>query len=85
MGNDTIVTSVLELLRSEFITGPEASQLTISTPLISGGLMDSISTLRLVDKLEKQFSIKFAAHEVDRDNLDTVEKIAAFIKSKSVG
>ena len=52
------------------------------TPLISGGLVDSISTLKLVDFLEKKYKIEFAPHEVDRENLDTINLIEGFISSK---
>jgi len=50
--------------------------------LISDGLIDSISTLQLVDFIEKEFNIEFEAHEVDRDNLDTLSSIEKFIISK---
>jgi len=52
------------------------------TPLISGGVIDSISTLQLVDFLEKKFKIEFQPHEVDRENLDSIDLIAAFLSSK---
>ena len=52
------------------------------TPLISGGIVDSISTLKMVDFLENKFKIEFLPHEVDRENLDTIDLIAQFIQSK---
>ena len=54
-----------------------------STPLISGGIMDSISTMQLVTFLEKEFNFEFQAHEVDRDNLDTIDLISNFVASKT--
>jgi acyl carrier protein len=53
-----------------------------TTPLISSAIIDSISTLKLVDYLEKEFNIEFEPHEVDKDNLDSIELIENFIKSK---
>jgi acyl carrier protein len=53
-----------------------------NTPLISSAIIDSISTLKLVDYLEKEFNVEFEAHEVDKDNLDSIELIENFIKSK---
>lgn len=52
------------------------------TPLISGGVMDSISTLLMVDFLEKKYKIEFQPHEVDRENLDSINLIADFISAK---
>lgn len=52
------------------------------TSLLSGGLIDSISALELVGFLEKTFDFEFEAHEVDRDNLDTLALILSFVESK---
>lgn len=53
-----------------------------NTPLISGGIIDSISTLKMVDYLEQKYKIDFFPHEVDRENLDTIDLIAQFVLSK---
>jgi acyl carrier protein len=61
------------------------TELTYSTPLISGGLIDSILTMQLVVFLEETYHFEFEAHEVDRDNLDTIDVIAAFVARKVNG
>jgi acyl carrier protein len=78
-----------ESLRDEiksYITGKIAKSdsaiISNDTKLISGGIMDSITTLQMVDHLEKTYKIEILPHEVDRDNLDTVELIADFVVSK---
>ena len=53
-----------------------------NTLLISGGFIDSISTLKMVDFLEKKYKIEFQPHEVDRENLDSIDLIAQFVLSK---
>ncbi len=53
-----------------------------TTPLITGGLMDSISTMQLVTFLEKEFHIEFEAHEVDKDNFDSINIITQFVENK---
>ena len=60
----------------------EESTIEDNTPLISGGFIDSISTLKIVDHLEKKYKIEFQPHEVDRDNLDSIDLIAQFVLSK---
>ena len=52
------------------------------TPLISGGVIDSISTLKLVDFLEQKYNIEFQPHEVDRELLDTIDLISGFVLEK---
>ncbi len=59
------------------------SDFNYTTKLISSGIVDSISVLQLVDFLEQDFNIEFQPHEVDHDNLNTIDKIVEFVKSKS--
>lgn len=70
------------LLENLFDSG-SSDELTDSTPLISGGILDSISTLQLVSFLEEKFKIEFRPNEVDQDNLNTISRIANFVRSKS--
>lgn len=53
------------------------------TALISSGILDSISTLKLVDFLEKKYQFDFLPHEVDKEHLDTLQRIAEFVISKT--
>ena len=57
-------------------------QLDANTPLLSSGIIDSISTLKLIDYLEKKYNIEVLPHEVDRDNLDNLNLIKSFVESK---
>jgi acyl carrier protein len=77
--------SVKNFIIDRFLKNPNNKELTDSTPLISGGIMDSISTMQLVTFLEKKYNFEFQAHEVDRDNLDSIGVIANFVASKIGG
>lgn len=77
-----IIQVVRQYLIGEFFEGGTPDELTDSTPLISGGILDSISTLQLVSFLERRFKIEFKPNEVDQDNLNTISLIALFVKSK---
>ena len=74
--------SVREYLLKSFFEGGNVEELTDSTPLITGGILDSISTLQLVSFLEDSYKIEFQANEVEQDNLNTISRIAEFVKSK---
>lgn len=82
MEKEQITNSLIEIIRTDFFPGSEGNQINNETALISGGLMDSISTLRFVDLIEKKFGIRFSPHEVDKDNLDNVNRITEFICGK---
>lgn len=66
----------------EFLPGEDPSELTGETPLITGGILDSISTLKLVTFLEERFGVVLEAHEAGADHLDTIDRISTLITSK---
>jgi acyl carrier protein len=74
----TIKTYILD----EFLPGANASELTATTPLISGGILDSLATVRLVAFLEEQYRITIDPHEASVDYLDTIDQIAELVKAK---
>ena len=74
--------TVKQYILEEFLPGESPEQLTDSTPLVSGGILDSIATLKLVAFLEEQFKIELAPHETDTDHLNTIADIAALVQSK---
>ena len=76
---------VKAFVKERFLKNANDKELTYSTPLISGGLIDSILTMQLVVFLEEQFKFEFQAHEVDVDNLDSIDSIAAFVLKKVNG
>ena len=79
---ENIKETVRNYISESIKTGHQGYTISDNTSLISGGFIDSISTLQLVDFLEKTFQIEFEAHEVDRDNLDTLNQIEEFVQSK---
>lgn len=73
---------IKELLLNGFIQIDKPDELENSTPLISSGILDSITILQLIDTLEKEFSIAFEAHEIDRDKFDSIDLINDLVNSK---
>jgi acyl carrier protein len=68
----------------EFLPGVPASELTDSTPLISGGILDSLATVRLVAMLEERYKVEIEAHEASISHFNSVSDIAALIRDKKV-
>ena len=73
---------VYKFLIDNIFEGKDDGQLSDDTALISTRLMDSIIALKLVSYLEEKFNIELEAHEVDQENLDTINKIVDFVASK---
>ena len=66
---DEIRDAVHDYILREFLPGEQPDNLTDDTPLITGGILDSISTLKLVTYLEERFGITVEAYEAGVDNL----------------
>jgi acyl carrier protein len=73
---------VRDYILREFLPGEDSSELTEDTPLITGGILDSISTLKLVVFLEERFGITVEAHEAGIEHLDSVGQITHLIAEK---
>jgi acyl carrier protein len=73
---------VRDYILREFLPGEDPSELTGETPLITGGILDSISTLKLVVFLEERFGVTIEAHEAGVEHLDSVGQIAGLIAEK---
>ena len=73
---------VKEFIMNEFLPGEDPDQLTESTPLISGGILDSLATLKVVSFLEESFGITVEPHETDEDNFGTISDIEKLVQSK---
>ena len=54
-------------------------------PLITGGLMDSITSVSLITFLEETYGVSFEAHEIGIDYLDSVAEIARTVADKMKG
>jgi acyl carrier protein len=78
----TLEGTIKQYILDEFLPGEDPGALLNTTPLISGGILDSLATLRLVAFLEEQFGIQIQAHETGIDYLDSITDIANLVHSK---
>ena len=80
---DEIKSKVKSFILREFLPGEDPEELTESTSLVAGGILDSISTMKLVMFLEENFNVEIQAHETDVEYLDTIEAISQLVLSKA--
>lgn len=73
---------IRKYVQEEYLDANEIDSFTDESPLITSGLIDSISILQVVDFLEESFGFEFEPHEVDQANLNTIEIMLTFLKSK---
>ena len=79
---DDVKTTVKDFILTEFLPGEDPAELTDSTPLITGGILDSIATMKLVMFMEERFGVTLQAHEVDPEHLDTIADITRLVAAK---
>jgi acyl carrier protein len=80
--NQDIQGTVKQYILKEFLPGENPAELTETTPLITGGILDSIATLKLVAFIEERYNITLAAYEADVEHLNTISAITTLILSK---
>ena len=54
-------------------------------PLLERGILDSLGILDLVAFIEETFSIKVSDEDLVPENFQTIDQIAAFVRSKATG
>jgi acyl carrier protein len=79
------IPDVKQFVLDHFLVGEDPNKLDPTTPLVSGGIMDSTDLLDLIAFLEKRYQIEFTAHETDPVNFDTMNAIDALVQSKLGG
>ena len=79
---EDIAQVVHHFILREFLPGEDPDELKPTTPLITGGILDSISTLKLVVFLEEHFGISIEAYEAGVEHLDTIDQISRLVATK---
>lgn len=83
MTHDEVVQTVKEFILTHFLPGEDPSALTATTPLITGGILDSLATLEIVSFLEERYGIELQAHEVDPSRIGTLDGMANLVLAKT--
>lgn len=79
------VEKIRSFIFENFLFDASADALANDTSFLEQGIIDSTGVLELVDWLEETFGIKVDDTELVPDNLDSVNKQAAFISRKING
>ena len=84
MSSQPVKDTVMNFIRENFIMGRSDVVLDEKVSLIDSGVMDSTGVLELVEFLESQYSIKIDDEELVPENLETIENIINFLKTKGI-
>ncbi len=68
------------ILENFYVSDP--SEIADDTLLVSTGFVDSTGMLEVIAFLEEEFGIRIADHETTPENLESIERMAAFVGRK---
>ena len=76
---DDMKEAILNYVRREYLEEDDDREVDESTPLISGGIVDSFSMVSLKRFLEKKYSIQIPDADASPEAFDTVNSIVALV------
>jgi len=77
---DDIAKVVLDYVKREYLEEDDDREVTETTPLITGGIVDSFSMVSLKRFLEKKYSISIPDADATPEAFDSVKSITALVK-----
>ena len=77
---DELAKVVRDYVIKEYLEEGDEREITETTPLISGGIVDSFSMVSLKRFLERKYSIKIPEADATPQAFDTVQSIVALVR-----
>jgi len=74
--------AIRQFVVSKYLPGESPENLKDDTPLRTSGILDSLSTLGLVNFVEERFGVSLEAYETGIEYFDRIEDIAALVSRK---
>jgi acyl carrier protein len=76
---DDLQMTILDYVKREYLEEGDDRELTVKSPLITGGIVDSFSMVSLKRFLEKKYGMKIPDADATPEAFDSVEKIAVLV------
>ena len=79
-----VLKNVVDFIKENFMMGRSDACIDPDESLIESGIMDSTGVLELVEFLEATYEIQIQDEELIPENLETVNNIVNFLKTKGI-
>jgi len=76
--------AILEYVKKEYLEEGDDQEITYTTPLISGGIVDSFSMVALKLFLENKYDIKISDDVATPEAFDSVDNIIVVLKKFNI-
>lgn len=73
---------IREFVKENYVLSGELEALDADHSLMEQGIIDSIGVFALIDFIEQRYSISLSDHEITPENLDSINRIIAFVNHK---
>ncbi|GAB4267281.1 MAG: acyl carrier protein [Candidatus Promineifilaceae bacterium] len=77
--------AIRQFITENFLFSTDEFPFDDDASFLEEGVIDSTGTLELVIFLEETFGFEVEDHEIEPDNFDSINKLAAYIARKGVG
>jgi D-alanine--poly(phosphoribitol) ligase subunit 2 len=77
---DEIIKVIHDYVVKEYLEEGDDREINATTPLITGGIVDSFSMVSLKRFLEKKYAIRIPDDQATPDAFDTLQSIAALVR-----
>jgi acyl carrier protein len=82
MEQQTIERDIRQFVIANFLFGEDNGSLKADESFLETGIIDSTGVLELVALLESTYGFRVRDNELTPDNLDSLDKVAAFVRRK---
>ncbi|MDY0068096.1 MAG: acyl carrier protein [Steroidobacteraceae bacterium] len=79
---DALRTQIRDFILQNYLFTDDASALELDDSLLERGIVDSTGMLEVIFFIEEQLGVKVKDEEMIPENLDSVNKIAAFVEAR---
>lgn len=78
-----VKSTLADYILETHLPGEDRDVLMSAEGLVSDGILDSMASLMLVSFVEEKFGVAIPAHQIDAENLDSLDRIAATVLSNA--
>jgi acyl carrier protein len=79
-----IKSTLEQFIVNDLLIGRNQGEIGPETSLISSGIIDSLSLIRLINFIEDRFGLVVEDEEVVPDNFETINALGALISAKQI-
>jgi acyl carrier protein len=83
MNTTTITEELTAYVRREFLNDDPSAELTPTTPLLEWGILNSMSTARLIAYVHSRFEVAIPPRMIDANNFRDVRSVANLVAELS--